>query len=56
LLEALPRLDLPNLWIPKRNQFFRVDAIPLLGTGKLNLHQLNQMASELARQAQPGGE
>jgi acyl-[acyl-carrier-protein]-phospholipid O-acyltransferase/long-chain-fatty-acid--[acyl-carrier-protein] ligase len=56
LLEALPRLDLPNLWIPKRNQFFHVDAIPLLGTGKLNLHQLNQMASELARQAQPGGE
>jgi acyl-[acyl-carrier-protein]-phospholipid O-acyltransferase/long-chain-fatty-acid--[acyl-carrier-protein] ligase len=50
VFDALPKLELPNLWIPKRNQFYRVDSIPLLGTGKLNLHQINHLAAELVRQ------
>ncbi len=53
LLESLPRLPLPNLWVPKRNQFFRVDEIPVLGSGKLNLPRLNELASQLSRAAQP---
>ena len=35
--EALCAKDLPNLFLPKRDQFFKVDAIPILGTGKLDL-------------------
>ncbi len=51
LLEGLPRLNLPNLWIPKRNQFFRVEEIPVLGSGKLDLARLKQLAERLSREA-----
>jgi len=49
LLE-LPKLDLPNLWIPKASQFFRVQELPSLGSGKLDLNRLNQVAREVACQ------
>lgn len=42
--------DLPNLWKPKGEAFVRVAEFPLLGTGKLDLRRVK----ELARQA--GGE
>jgi acyl-[acyl-carrier-protein]-phospholipid O-acyltransferase/long-chain-fatty-acid--[acyl-carrier-protein] ligase len=48
LLARLPQLDLPNLWIPKPNQFFAVDQLPLLGTGKVDLRKVNEMARRLA--------
>ncbi len=51
LLDDLPRVPLPNLWIPKRNQFFRVEEIPVLGSGKLNLPRLNEMAARLSRES-----
>ena len=35
--EALCAKDLPNLFLPKRDQFFKIDAMPILGTGKLDL-------------------
>jgi acyl-[acyl-carrier-protein]-phospholipid O-acyltransferase / long-chain-fatty-acid--[acyl-carrier-protein] ligase len=50
LLNSLPRLNLPNLWIPKRNQFFRVEDIPVLGTGKLDLAGLKRMAERMSRE------
>src|SRR5579859_4541357 len=40
--------DLPALWKPKKDQFFRVDALPYLGTGKLDLRALKSRAAELA--------
>ncbi|MGA1791252.1 MAG: acyl-[ACP]--phospholipid O-acyltransferase [bacterium] len=46
LYESLNHSDLPKLWIPKRNNFFHVDEIPLLGSGKLNLTKIKSMASE----------
>ncbi len=49
LLE-LPKLGLPNLWIPKASQFFRVEQLPLLGSGKLDLNQLNKLARTLSYQ------
>ncbi len=52
LLE-LPKLELPNLWIPKASQFFRVAELPLLGSGKLDLPRLNQLARQLAVAAAP---
>jgi acyl-[acyl-carrier-protein]-phospholipid O-acyltransferase/long-chain-fatty-acid--[acyl-carrier-protein] ligase len=37
---------LPNLWIPGADSFFQVEVIPVLGTGKLDLQQLKQLAAE----------
>lgn len=44
VLEELSKVDLPNLWKPKRSEFFRVEALPLLGSGKLDLKALQEMA------------
>jgi acyl-[acyl-carrier-protein]-phospholipid O-acyltransferase/long-chain-fatty-acid--[acyl-carrier-protein] ligase len=37
LWEQLCRTDLPKLWIPKREHFYAVETLPLLGTGKVDL-------------------
>ena len=47
LLEKLADAEMPNLWKPKRAQFVSVEALPYLGTGKLDLKGLQTMASEL---------
>jgi len=41
--------DLPRLWIPAAEDFHRVDAIPILGTGKVDLRQLKAIACERQR-------
>jgi acyl-[acyl-carrier-protein]-phospholipid O-acyltransferase/long-chain-fatty-acid--[acyl-carrier-protein] ligase len=43
-LEKLGQCDLPNLWKPRPDQFFQVEAFPQLGTGKLDLRQIREMA------------
>ena len=43
-LERLPGCGLPNLWIPRADAFFRVDALPYLGTGKLDLRRARELA------------
>ncbi len=43
-LEKLAQSDLPNLWKPRPDQFFRVEAFPLLGTGKLDLRKVREVA------------
>jgi acyl-[acyl-carrier-protein]-phospholipid O-acyltransferase / long-chain-fatty-acid--[acyl-carrier-protein] ligase len=45
-LEHLGTLGLPNLFIPRRDHFIKVDAIPVLGTGKLDLRALRRVAEE----------
>jgi acyl-[acyl-carrier-protein]-phospholipid O-acyltransferase/long-chain-fatty-acid--[acyl-carrier-protein] ligase len=47
-LEKLAQSDLPNLWKPRPDQFFRVDALPYLGTGKLDLKKVKEMAVKFA--------
>src|SRR5581483_5062391 len=47
VLARLAETDLPALWKPKKDQFFHVDAIPYLGTGKLDLRALKTMAAGL---------
>ncbi len=37
---------LPNLWIPAVDSFSMIDQLPLLGSGKLDLRQLNEIARE----------
>ena len=39
---------LPRLWVPKREDIHTVDSIPTLGTGKLDLQRVKQLASELS--------
>lgn len=47
-LEKLPSSGLPNLWIPRANQFFHVDALPYLGTGKLDLRRVRDLATAIS--------
>ena len=53
--ESLTRKGIPNLWIPKKDSFFRVEAIPVLGTGKTDLKRVKALAQELAAAANIGG-
>ena len=49
VLAKLASADLPPLWKPRKDQFFHVDALPILGTGKLDLRALKTLASSMAR-------
>jgi acyl-[acyl-carrier-protein]-phospholipid O-acyltransferase / long-chain-fatty-acid--[acyl-carrier-protein] ligase len=46
LWERLNRSLLPKLWIPKRENLVLVDALPLLGSGKVDLKKVKAMAIE----------
>jgi acyl-[acyl-carrier-protein]-phospholipid O-acyltransferase/long-chain-fatty-acid--[acyl-carrier-protein] ligase len=48
VLAKLPQCDLPSLWKPKANLFFHVDALPMLGTGKMDLRGVKVLAAGLA--------
>jgi acyl-[acyl-carrier-protein]-phospholipid O-acyltransferase/long-chain-fatty-acid--[acyl-carrier-protein] ligase len=50
VLEKLATMGLPNLFLPRRDAFVKVDAIPLLGTGKVDLRG----ARDAARRALDG--
>jgi acyl-[acyl-carrier-protein]-phospholipid O-acyltransferase / long-chain-fatty-acid--[acyl-carrier-protein] ligase len=54
-LKRLSQLPLPNLWIPKASQFYRIERMPLLGTGKLDLRRLNELAAQLSVEREPVG-
>ncbi len=45
-LDNLSKSDLPNLWKPRADHFIRVDRFPYLGTGKLDLRRIREMADE----------
>jgi acyl-[acyl-carrier-protein]-phospholipid O-acyltransferase/long-chain-fatty-acid--[acyl-carrier-protein] ligase len=46
LWEQLCQTDLPRLWLPRRENLIHVDVIPTLGTGKVDLRVLRQLARE----------
>jgi acyl-[acyl-carrier-protein]-phospholipid O-acyltransferase/long-chain-fatty-acid--[acyl-carrier-protein] ligase len=48
LLEKFAACDLPNLWKPKADAFYRVEHFPMLGTGKLDIRSVKEMAAKLA--------
>jgi acyl-[acyl-carrier-protein]-phospholipid O-acyltransferase / long-chain-fatty-acid--[acyl-carrier-protein] ligase len=50
-LEQFAKCDLPPLWRPRADQFLRIDALPYLGTGKLDLKRARELALETAKQA-----
>ncbi|HCK40969.1 MAG TPA: acyl-[ACP]--phospholipid O-acyltransferase [Planctomycetaceae bacterium] len=46
ICEHLSGMGLPNIWIPSPDCFLEVDSIPLLGTGKLDLKGLTELAKQ----------
>lgn len=46
VLEKLAASDLPNLWKPKADSFVRQEAFPMLGTGKLDLRKVKEVAQQ----------
>ena len=45
-LAKLGGAGLPNLWVPRPNQFYKVETLPHLGTGKLDLRRIREIAVE----------
>jgi acyl-[acyl-carrier-protein]-phospholipid O-acyltransferase/long-chain-fatty-acid--[acyl-carrier-protein] ligase len=43
--ERLSTTSMPKLWVPKREDLRLVDAIPTLGTGKVDLRSVRELAS-----------
>lgn len=48
VLKKLPQLGLPNLWLPRANQFYHVDQLPRLASGKMDLRAIRETAVRLA--------
>ncbi len=46
ILDKVTASGLPNLFIPRRTSFVKVDTIPVLGTGKLDLRGIKRLALE----------
>jgi acyl-[acyl-carrier-protein]-phospholipid O-acyltransferase/long-chain-fatty-acid--[acyl-carrier-protein] ligase len=44
--------ELPNLWVPRAADFFAIEAIPILGTGKVDLRAVRELARARAQVAQ----
>ena len=45
-VKKLSETGLPNLFIPAPDNFYQVDELPMLGSGKLDLKQVKQIALE----------
>ena len=48
LWEKMNDSELPKLWIPKRDNLYWVETVPLLGSGKFDLKKVKAMALERA--------
>jgi acyl-[acyl-carrier-protein]-phospholipid O-acyltransferase/long-chain-fatty-acid--[acyl-carrier-protein] ligase len=44
LVAGMSGSDLPNLWRPRANNFYHIDAIPVMATGKMDIKTVRQMA------------
>jgi acyl-[acyl-carrier-protein]-phospholipid O-acyltransferase/long-chain-fatty-acid--[acyl-carrier-protein] ligase len=49
ICKGLQKVGLPNLWIPSPHDFFHIDSIPLLGTGKLDLRAVKELAERVGK-------
>jgi acyl-[acyl-carrier-protein]-phospholipid O-acyltransferase/long-chain-fatty-acid--[acyl-carrier-protein] ligase len=50
LHEIISKSDLPNLYKPKKENYYPVDEIPILGSGKLDLVRIKKIAQALKNQ------
>ena len=48
LIGKLRESGMPNLWIPKSDDFIVIPVIPLLASGKLDIQTLHRLAVEYA--------
>jgi acyl-[acyl-carrier-protein]-phospholipid O-acyltransferase / long-chain-fatty-acid--[acyl-carrier-protein] ligase len=48
LWQRLNSSELPKLWIPKKENLYWIESIPLLGSGKVDLKKVKVMAAERA--------
>jgi acyl-[acyl-carrier-protein]-phospholipid O-acyltransferase/long-chain-fatty-acid--[acyl-carrier-protein] ligase len=48
LWKRLSETDLPKLWIPKQSNIHKVEQLPMLGTGKLDLKKVRVLAESLS--------
>jgi len=53
LFEIITQSELPNLWKPRKDNFVRVDGIPTLGSGKLDLKGIKGIARQYV-ESRPG--
>jgi acyl-[acyl-carrier-protein]-phospholipid O-acyltransferase/long-chain-fatty-acid--[acyl-carrier-protein] ligase len=44
LQQIIEDCDIPNLWKPKKNNYFKVDAMPMLGSGKFDIKAIKDTA------------
>jgi acyl-[acyl-carrier-protein]-phospholipid O-acyltransferase/long-chain-fatty-acid--[acyl-carrier-protein] ligase len=51
LLGRLRDAGVPKLWIPRKENFFQVQALPILGSGKLDLKMIKETAKRLTSAA-----
>jgi acyl-[acyl-carrier-protein]-phospholipid O-acyltransferase / long-chain-fatty-acid--[acyl-carrier-protein] ligase len=56
LWKRLSETELPKLWVPKRENIYRVESLPTLGTGKADLRGIRAMAVTLAEREIAGRE
>ena len=49
LIRQLRDAQIPNLWIPKAENFVYIESLPHLGSGKLDLTSLSEKAKEFCR-------
>lgn len=56
LWERLSRTELPRLWLPKREDLHRIEAIPMLGTGKVDLRAVRELALQRVSEMPTGTE
>jgi acyl-[acyl-carrier-protein]-phospholipid O-acyltransferase/long-chain-fatty-acid--[acyl-carrier-protein] ligase len=54
-LDALRTRGLPNLYLPRRDHFIKVDALPILGTGKIDLRAIRRIAESELKAREPAG-
>jgi len=53
ICRKLAGAGLPPIWIPSPDSFYQVDEIPVLGTGKLDLKRLKELAWEVTGTKSP---
>jgi acyl-[acyl-carrier-protein]-phospholipid O-acyltransferase/long-chain-fatty-acid--[acyl-carrier-protein] ligase len=46
ICQKLMERNLPNLWLPKERDFFQVSELPVLGSGKVDLKRVREIAVE----------
>jgi acyl-[acyl-carrier-protein]-phospholipid O-acyltransferase/long-chain-fatty-acid--[acyl-carrier-protein] ligase len=51
---GLDARGLPNLWLPSQRDFYQVAELPVLGSGKLDLRRVQELAVELAGRSRRG--